>query len=121
MTTITKTEVKVALKTGFHESRLIEAGEEFVAPADFKAKWFASKADLKSGAVEAPAPGFLDQQVKDILAALPGKSVKEITRLIAEEQSGKARKGLLASMGDMVANRAGELDGGDAEDDNPLA
>mgnify|MGYP006338206601 FL=1 len=108
-TTLVEQETKVATALGFFQSHLSEKGETFVAPVSFKAKWFVSQADLASGEVAIEAPRFLDGAAKDIVAELPNKTTAEITALIAEEQAGKARKGLLAIMSDAVANRAGEI------------
>ena len=120
-TTLDKHEAKVALKTGFYDGRLVEANETFVAPVSFTGKWFVPKSEVDSGAVAVNEPGFLDQPTKVIVPALSEKSVRELKALIAEEQAGQARKGLLAIMSDAVANRIGELDPVDDKKDDVFA
>jgi len=107
-TNLVEQEVKVATAFGFYQSRGIDKGETFVAPVAFTGKWFVPQADLASGAAVEEAPRFLDGAAKDIIAALPSKTVAELRSLLAEEQAGKARKGLMAVMSDAIANRAGD-------------
>lgn len=98
-------ETKIALADGFFGGRYIEAGSEFTAPVKSKAKWFVSKDDEPEAAAAAQEPRLLDGSIPDILEAAKKLSVNELNLLVAEEQAGKARKGLLAKLQDEIANR----------------
>ena len=107
MGTVQETETKRALRTGFHQGARVHPGQTFVAPVSFKAKWFkpASEADdvVEDGGNALAAE--LDNPIRSIVDKLQSYSDADLPKLLSAEQSGAARKGLMAAIGDEIANR----------------
>lgn len=116
------TEVKKAIRLGYHNGVRVHPGEEFSAPVAFKGSWFVTSGSAEDKALSGAADqregdGFLQQSAAKIVAALKDLSVDEIKAYISEEQAGRSRKGVLAAMEDEAANRVGVL----VAKDDPLA
>lgn len=98
----------VAHAKGFYGNGLIEAGQEFHAPADFKASWATKVGEkpAKPKASDRPKGNpLLAKPILEIIPELAALGQKELEALQAEEQAGENRKGLQAAIGDEIANK----------------
>ena len=112
-------EVLVALEDGFYGLGRVRQGQTFNARSKGeKFSWAKPATPADVTADKGGEPNLLDKPMKDIIAALPGLSDVELNGMIAAEQAGKTRKGVLAAMGDELANRVGRVGG---KTQNPAA
>ncbi len=103
-------EDKFAKATGFYNGARVRAGTTFSAPPDFEAKWF-RPADEAEELVEDARDRIakeLDNPITAIVAKLGDYNDPDLNKLLSAEQSGAARKGLMAKISDEIANRIGE-------------
>ena len=115
----TKMETKVAVADGFYGSGRVRKGETFVAPKNAKARWFKPASEGDVTADKGGSSAILDGHAKDIVGQLSGLTDKELNGLIAAEQAGKMRKGVLAAIGDELANRVGRVGGNEPKAKQP--
>jgi hypothetical protein len=102
----------VALSPGFYTSNKQRAGDTFVVQTKGeKFKWArpAKPADVTADLGGEPA--LLDKSPKEIVQGLSGLTDVQLNGMIAAEQAGKMRKGVLAAISDELANRVGKVGG----------
>jgi hypothetical protein len=102
----------VALSPGFYTSNKQRAGDTFVVQTKGeKFKWArpAKPADVTADLGGEPA--LLDKSPKEIVQGLSGLTDVQLNGMIAAEQAGKMRKGVLAAISDELANRVGRVGG----------
>lgn len=110
MGTLVETEAKVATAVGFHDGARVRVGDTFRAPVDFTANWFRPAGEAPEVAKnEANQIALaLDNPIREVVDSLPEYSDNDLKLLLSAEQSGAARKGLLAKINDEIANRIGK-------------
>lgn len=110
----TKDEIAVfkATETGFFGGGRVKPGETFRAPAGSTFKWAKKVGAKEDEPVAEPLTGvaaFLDRSAKDIIDDLKKLTDAELREALSAEQSGKARKGVMAAISDELTNRLGTV------------
>jgi hypothetical protein len=110
MGTMVELEDKIATAVGFHNGARVRAGATFRAPVTFTGRWFrpADEAPEIAEAEENPIARALDQSITAVVESLSTFSDADLPLLLSAEQSGAARKGLMAKISDEIANRIGK-------------
>lgn len=120
-----ETALFTATATGFYGGGRVRKGATFRAPANSKFGWAVRKGSAEAREALVAERTLLDQPARDIIAALPGLPDKELAEMVRNEQAGKTRKGVLAALGDEIANRRTRANdavaNGESGDQNPLS